>query len=214
MKIRRPSDFLAIGSIGSSSWMSIHREVPRRNGGQSIASSVDGTGGPLAAGSVTHSTDGALEGAALADPSATDLQLGESLTASYTTAEGGGEADGSWYLLVRRSAESSGVIQGEAGSAAQLPARFGLMQNAPNPFGATTAIEFAVPHTARVKIEVFDLLGRRIRTLTDQSWPAGRHAVTWDRTTDRGERLSSGVFVYRMTAGEFRDRKKLVIGAR
>ena len=98
-------------------------------------------------------------------------------------------------------------LPGEVGR----PARFALEQNVPNPFSASTAIGFALPVASRVKLELFDLFGRRVRTLTDATWPAGSHQVQWDRRDDSGHEIRSGVFMYRMTAGGFTDHKKLVI---
>ena len=74
-----------------------------------------------------------------------------------------------------------------------------------------TSIKFDLPVASRVKVEVFDLFGRRIRTLSDQQWPAGYHQVEWDRRDASGNALRSGVFMYRMVAGSFTDRKKMVI---
>jgi flagellar hook assembly protein FlgD len=76
---------------------------------------------------------------------------------------------------------------------------------------SSTPIRFALPTASRVKIEVFDLFGRRIRTLTDTQWSAGYHQVEWDRRDASGNALHSGVFMYRMSAGSFTDHKKLVI---
>ena len=119
-----------------------------------------------------------------------------------------------WHLLMRRAAATSNFAQERVGQGALPPTRFELRQNAPNPFAATTDIGFDLPTEAHVKIEIFDLLGRRIRTLADRSWNAGRHSVRWDRTTERGERLSSGVFLCRMTADGFRDQKRMVLVGR
>jgi flagellar hook assembly protein FlgD len=92
-----------------------------------------------------------------------------------------------------------------------LPRSFALEQNVPNPFSGTTTIRFALPTASSVKIELFDLFGRRIRTLTDAQWAAGYHQVEWDRRDASGNTVHSGVFMYRMTAGTFADNKRTVV---
>ena len=72
-----------------------------------------------------------------------------------------------------------------------------LNQNYPNPFNQTTTIEFGVPIEQRVKIEVFDVLGRRVQTITDQRYQPGYHEVEFN-----GRSLASGVYFYRLIADE------------
>ncbi|MEO1077424.1 MAG: T9SS type A sorting domain-containing protein, partial [Bacteroidota bacterium] len=67
----------------------------------------------------------------------------------------------------------------------------------PNPFTATTQIGFTIPQTEEVSIAVYDMLGREVATLAKAAYPAGSHQVTFDAAN-----LPSGVYVYRMTAGE------------
>ena len=91
-----------------------------------------------------------------------------------------------------------------------LPLRFALRQNQPNPFPAETAIHFDLPIGAMVRLEVFDAQGRRVETLANRFFPAGRHAVSWKPAESRA-RLGAGVYFYRILAGQFRDRKKMVL---
>jgi hypothetical protein len=71
------------------------------------------------------------------------------------------------------------------------------LQNHPNPFNATTVIEFSLPEPQRVVLTVFDLLGREIETLLNESMQAGDHSIIFD-----GSGLGSGVYFYRMQARE------------
>ncbi|MFU8860581.1 MAG: T9SS type A sorting domain-containing protein [Cyclonatronaceae bacterium] len=87
-----------------------------------------------------------------------------------------------------------------------LPAEFSLAQNYPNPFNPSTVIRFGLPEAADVRLEVYDLAGRRVAVLTDGSRSAGWHTVTFD-----GSALSSGVYVYRLRAGDFVQSRKLVL---
>jgi len=67
---------------------------------------------------------------------------------------------------------------------------------------------------SRVKIEVFDLFGRRIKTLTDREWAPGYQTLQWDCTSDNGARVHAGVYTYRLIAPSFRQQKKMVLIAR
>jgi hypothetical protein len=78
----------------------------------------------------------------------------------------------------------------------EVPVEFALDQNHPNPFNPVTRISFRVPAAGRVRLEVFDLLGRRVAVLVDEERAAGAYAVEMNAA-----RLSSGTYVYRLTAG-------------
>jgi hypothetical protein len=77
-----------------------------------------------------------------------------------------------------------------------LPTEFALSQNYPNPFNPSTVIEFALPRDARVKLEVFNILGQQVMTLVDEMRSAGYHSVRVD-----GKDLSSGMYLYRLSTG-------------
>lgn len=95
--------------------------------------------------------------------------------------------------------------------AQQAPTRFALHQNRPNPFTATTSIRFDLPIASRVRLEVFDAQGRRVRTLADGFFPAGYQSVGWDRRNVDGDSVRPGVYLYRLWAGDFRAQKKMVL---
>ena len=71
-----------------------------------------------------------------------------------------------------------------------------LKQNYPNPFNPSTKISFSIPEEIHVKMTVFDAVGRRVSVLTDRSYPAGAHELTWDARAQ-----ASGIYFYRMEAG-------------
>ena len=81
---------------------------------------------------------------------------------------------------------------------------FDLMPNHPNPFNNQTIIRFAVPKTARVKLNIFDLNGKHIRTLTEDYYQKGIHSVRWNGKNDDGLPVASGVYLYQITSGEQR----------
>jgi len=89
---------------------------------------------------------------------------------------------------------------------AGVPTTFGLSQNYPNPFNAATNIEFALPEDGRVKLEIYDILGQRVRTLVDEYRAAGTYSVEFDSGS-----LASGMYFYRLIAGDFAETKKMVL---
>jgi hypothetical protein len=92
-----------------------------------------------------------------------------------------------------------------------IPARFALHQNQPNPFRARTTIKFELPVGAMVRLEVFDLLGRRVRVLANRYYPPGYQSVEWDQHDAAGAQVGPGVYFYRIEAGAMRDRKKMLL---
>jgi len=75
---------------------------------------------------------------------------------------------------------------------------FVLQQNYPNPFNPTTAIEFSTPLSARISLKVFDLLGKLVATLVDDSLQAGVHKISWNAKKSDGTSLASGTYIYRL----------------
>ncbi len=90
-------------------------------------------------------------------------------------------------------------------SSAELPIEFGIAQNYPNPFSTSTTISFQLPEAASVQLSIYDLTGKEVRSLVDHNIPAGFHDVTW-----RPEGLSSGLYIYRFSAGTFVETRRLV----
>jgi hypothetical protein len=91
-------------------------------------------------------------------------------------------------------------------SKTSLPKDIHLAQNYPNPFNPTTTIAFALPKSAHATLKVFDLLGREVATLVDENLAPGVHASKWDASN-----FSSGVYLYRLWAGQFVEAKKLLL---
>ncbi len=87
-----------------------------------------------------------------------------------------------------------------------LPSQYDLLQNYPNPFNPNTTIEFALPKSAFVTLKVYNLLGEEVVTLVEEQRTAGIHKFNWDASG-----LASGVYLYRLEAGEFVQSKKLVL---
>jgi hypothetical protein len=79
-----------------------------------------------------------------------------------------------------------------------LPEEFSLGKSYPNPFNSRTTIQYSLAEASDVTIEIYDILGRKIETLVPGIQPAGWHSVVWD-----AENLPSGVYLYRIKAGEY-----------
>ncbi len=94
---------------------------------------------------------------------------------------------------------------------AALPKKFELSQNFPNPFNANTRIRFSVPKASHVKLEVYDILGRKVRTLADEDMTAGFKQVIWDGRNQSGDEVASGVYFYRIKATDFVMTKKMTL---
>jgi len=92
----------------------------------------------------------------------------------------------------------------------KLPTDFALMQNHPNPFNPVTTITFTVPEMTHATLTVYNQRGRLIRTLHSGLTSAGVHRVIWDGMDDYGSRVSSGVYLYRLSAKDFVSTRKLV----
>jgi hypothetical protein len=111
------------------------------------------------------------------------------------TYTGGAEVPACSSLLIEWETATSGV------DVADAPSRFALHGNAPNPFNPTTRIAFDLPEPSRVTLEVYSAGGRRVATLLDRPFEAGRHHVDWRGVDDAGRALPSGVYFARLAAG-------------
>ena len=86
-----------------------------------------------------------------------------------------------------------------------------LSQNYPNPFNPVTTFRYDLPENSHVNITIYDMLGRQVRTLVNQTQDAGYRSVIWNAINDYGKPVSAGVYLYQIQAGEFRQTKKMVL---
>ena len=93
----------------------------------------------------------------------------------------------------------------------EAPQVFTLSQNVPNPFNPSTAIGFSLAHPADVRLTVYDALGREVAGLAEGSYPAGDHTVRWDGRAHRGVKVSSGVYLYCLTAGGKAETRRMTL---
>jgi flagellar hook assembly protein FlgD len=97
---------------------------------------------------------------------------------------------------------------------AVLPKAFSLSQNYPNPFNPSTTINYDVPEEEgqiQVTLSVYNIRGQLVKTLVDVSQGPGSYNVNWDGTDREGRKISSGVFFYRLVAGNYVSTRKMVV---
>jgi hypothetical protein len=92
-----------------------------------------------------------------------------------------------------------------------LPERFNLHQNYPNPFNPVTTLRYDLPNNSLLTIIIYDMLGREVKTLINQTQNGGYKSILWDGTNDHDHSVSSGVYLYRIQAGNYMRSKKMVL---
>ena len=109
--------------------------------------------------------------------------------------------------------EYSGVVEATILSidSGLIPDVYALHQNYPNPFNPVTTLRYDLPENAMVTITIYDLIGRRIRTLVNIDQTAGYRSIQWNATNDLGQTVSAGMYIYTIQAGEFMQTKKMVL---
>ncbi len=91
------------------------------------------------------------------------------------------------------------------------PTEFSLSQNYPNPFNPVTNFQFRVSQATHVKIDLYNIVGQRVKTLVDEDMKPGVYSADWNGTDESGKSVSSGLYFYKMQAGEFSAMKKMVL---
>ena len=92
-----------------------------------------------------------------------------------------------------------------------IPEVYALNQNYPNPFNPSTQIRYALPEQSQVVLTVYDMLGRKVRTLVNDVQDAGYRTVMWNATSDMGTLVSAGMYIYTIRANEFYQVKKMIL---
>ena len=92
-----------------------------------------------------------------------------------------------------------------------LPYHTALHSNYPNPFNPTTTIPYSISRSSPVRLTIYNVLGKAVRTLVNKNQPAGEYQIQWDGQNEAGQRVSSGIFVVEMRAGEFVKRQKMML---
>ena len=121
-----------------------------------------------------------------------------------------------WITAVDLSgleSESSGIVSAVLSSEDEvgMPTEFALKQNYPNPFNPSTQIQYALPSETRVVISIYDITGRKVRTLVNEVQSAGYRTVMWNATNDIGRAVSAGMYIYSIQAEDFIQNRKMVL---
>ncbi|MDP1675535.1 MAG: FlgD immunoglobulin-like domain containing protein [Bacteroidota bacterium] len=105
-------------------------------------------------------------------------------------------------------------VKTESAPASAYPVTYRLEQNYPNPFNGSTIIRYDIPDIksaeTKIALQVFNILGQKIKTLVNTPHDPGPHQVTWDGTNDNGERVATGVYFYRLITKNFLTTKKMI----
>jgi flagellar hook assembly protein FlgD len=92
-----------------------------------------------------------------------------------------------------------------------LPLSFSLEQNYPNPFNPETIINYSLPISCHTVLNIYDILGQKVKTLVNEIRPAGKHFISWDGLNDDGSPVSSGVYFYVISASQNTGMKKMML---
>jgi hypothetical protein len=92
-----------------------------------------------------------------------------------------------------------------------LPDVFALHQNYPNPFNPVTTLRYDLPENSRVNIIIYDMLGRHVKALINQTQDAGYKSIIWNATNDYGKPVSAGIYLYQIQTGKYMQTKKMVL---
>ncbi|MBD3297254.1 MAG: T9SS type A sorting domain-containing protein, partial [candidate division Zixibacteria bacterium] len=92
-----------------------------------------------------------------------------------------------------------------------VPETYTLHQNYPNPFNASTVITFETAKWGDASLDIYNVLGQTVSSWSEVDVPPGKHTVTWDGRDDAGNPVASGVYIYRVTAGEQSESRKMVL---
>jgi glucuronoarabinoxylan endo-1,4-beta-xylanase len=94
-----------------------------------------------------------------------------------------------------------------------LPAKFALEQNYPNPFSTSTVVPFELKEQSNVQVTIYDILGKVVRRIVAGSQSLGQHSVLWDGRNSLGQRVANGIYFYRLQAGGTSQARKMVLSA-
>jgi 1,4-alpha-glucan branching enzyme len=104
-----------------------------------------------------------------------------------------------------------GLVTNIADKEETIPLSYHLWQNYPNPFNPSTNIQFELPHLSKVNLVIFDLLGRKVKTLINKSVAPGKYQVQWNGNNESGISVSSGIYILHFRAGTFEKNRRIIL---
>jgi len=168
----------------------------------------------LTATTAAHSMTGDVLPLLTPDSVGVDLMVGESVTAAFEEPSLEPGQVRTWFLEVTGSHEAAAGSAGATHSVTAEETRrleFAMGQNRPNPFRGMTSITFTLPSPSDARLEVFDLLGRHVRSVVNGRLEPGEHRATWDGRDDHGALVHPGIYLYRLTTAEHAQERKLIL---
>jgi hypothetical protein len=124
---------------------------------------------------------------------------------------GDSEGSGSFYdYCTIKYVQTPSEVKDETGDR-ERPSEFDLSQNYPNPFNPSTKIEFTLAKSGFVTLQIYDVLGRKVRTLVSEELSSGYKSVIWDGKNEDGDEVASGVYFYQLKVGDFSEPKKMLL---
>ena len=92
-----------------------------------------------------------------------------------------------------------------------IPTEYALFHNYPNPFNSITRLRYYIPEEINVKITIYDIMGKVVKTLINSSQNSGYKSIRWNATDNKGQPVGAGVYLYRIETGQFRQTKKMIL---
>ncbi|MCG8605004.1 carboxypeptidase regulatory-like domain-containing protein [bacterium] len=188
------------------------------------------TGAPLEGVSVFAKVDGQDQVNAVTDPDGKYVMQGlpagtyqvEASGAGFNDAQFGGAGEGGGADVTIGSGADAGDIDldlepesvtsiDSGDELMSTPETFDLAQNYPNPFNPETTIKYQLGQASRVSLKIFNVLGQEIRDLVNEELLAGNHTAVWDGRDNFGRQVASGVYLFRITAGDFRMSRRMLL---
>ncbi len=126
----------------------------------------------------------------------------------YDPTAGGWAAWNETYFMRAMVSTATGIATELGGG---IPTTYALQQNYPNPFNPETMIKYQIPQASHVRLEIYNLLGQKVRTLVNDYQNASYYTVRWDGLSSTGNKVASGVYIYRITAGTFTATHKMLL---
>ena len=185
--------------------------------GEEVVMDIDGTNYPLTV--VTNGMHSKaqvqLTGQSLGDHSVALVSpAGCFDPVTITCATAPARLDEEWMWVYDLVEDDEMVFEGEGlalDTRVNAPTATELLDNYPDPFNPSTTIRYALGQDAHVSLRIYNMLGQLVATLVDQAEAAGYHQVVWDGSSESGEKVASGIYIYRLSAGHFVATKRMLL---
>ncbi|MCK4537799.1 MAG: T9SS type A sorting domain-containing protein [Candidatus Krumholzibacteria bacterium] len=140
-----------------------------------------------------------------------DVEIVETSERAYCFFDSGVEPGKDYSYRVRLVTETGSYLLFETEPIRTPAIKLTLYQNCPNPFNPSTEVRYYLPTAGKVTLDIFDVAGRRIKTLVNGTQPAGKYSVDWTGRDNNGSRVASGVYFYRLRTGKEMLTRKMVL---